>query len=86
MMKRQDLEDIKSFIDSEILNYDIDYDFQIEDDIMVVDFIGHFTNEKEINFRFRCDNGNVEFYGLCESYIFAETRDFWINFMSKIYE
>lgn len=85
-MKKQDLEDIKTFIDEEIFNYDIDYDFEIEDDIMIVDFIGTFTNNEKVNFRFRCVNGNVEFYGLCESYIFAETRDFWINFMAKIYE
>lgn len=85
-MKRQDLEDIKNFIDVEIFNYDIDYVFEIEDDILVASFIGTFTNNKEINFRFRCVNGNVEFYGLCESYIFAETRDFWINFVTKIYE
>lgn len=85
-MKKQDLEDIKSFIDEEIFNYDIDYDFEIEDDVMVVDFIGTFTSDQKINFRFRCVNGNVEFYALCESYIFAETRDFWINFMAKIYE
>lgn len=86
MMKRQDFEDIKCFIDSQILDYDIDYDFEFEDDIMIVSFKGSFTNEEEINFRFRCNNGNTEFYGLCESYIFAETRDFWINFMTKIYE
>ena len=85
-MKKQDLEDIKSFIDYEILNYDIDYNFEIEDNIMLIKFKGHFTNQKEVNFRFRCINGNVEFYGLCESYIAAETRDFWINFIAKIYE
>lgn len=85
-MTRQDLEDIKSFIDDEIFNYDIEYDFEIEDNILVANFKGFFTSNKEVNFRFRCDNGNVEFYGLCESYIFAETRDFWINFMAKIYE
>lgn len=85
-MKKQDLEDIKKFIDEEIFNYDIDYNFEIEGDIMIVDFIGTFTHNEEINFRFRCVNGNVEFYGLSESYTFAETRDFWINFMAKIYE
>lgn len=85
-MQKQDLEDIKSFIDEEIFNYGIDYSFEIEDDVMVVDFIGTFTSYQKINFRFRCVNGNVEFYALCESYIFAETRDFWINFMAKIYE
>jgi len=85
-MKKQDIQDIESFLNEEICDYDLDYDFEIEDNTMQVIFNGHFTSNKEIEMTFRCISGNVEFYGLCESYIHATTREFWINFMGRIKE
>lgn len=83
-MKKQDIEDIVSFIEREISDYDINYDFEIEDNVMEACFKGQFTSNEEVYMTFRCVSGNVEFYALCESYIQAETRNFWIDFMFKL--
>lgn len=53
---------------------------------MIVALKGHFTNHNIIEMTFRCVDGNVEFYGLSESYLQADTRGFWINFMGQINE
>lgn len=82
-MKKQDIKDITDFLDTEICDYDLKYDYEIEDTVMLLTFTGHFTSNQEIEMTFRCVSGNVEFYGLCESYIHADTRSFWINFMGR---
>ena len=83
-MKKQDIEDIVNFIEREISDYGINYDFEVEDNVMEVSFKGRFTSNEEVCMTFRCDSGNVEFYALCESYVEAETRNFWIDFIFKI--
>jgi len=83
-MKKQDIADITDFLDTEICDYDLEYDYEIVDDVMLVTFIGHFTSNSEIEMTFRCVGGNPEFYGLCDSYIHADTRSFWINFMGSL--
>lgn len=83
-MKRQDINDITDFLDEEIIDYDLEYDYEIEDDVMSVTLKGHFTSNNEIEMHFRCVGGNPEFYGLCESYVHADTRSFWINFMGSL--
>jgi len=83
-MKKQDIEDITEFLDTEICDYDLEYDYEKEGDSMTVILKGHFTNNSEIEMDFKCVSGNVKFYGLCESYIEADTRSFWIDFMSRL--
>lgn len=85
-MKKQDIEDICSFLDEEISGYDLKYDYEIENNTMLITFNGHFTSDNEIDMIFRCVGvtRDVEFYGLCESYIHATTKEFWINFMGRL--
>lgn len=83
-MTKQDLNDIISVIDNEINGYDIEYDYEIEDNWLTATFKGMFTGEQELSMTFRCSSGNVELEGQCESFIEADTRSFWIEFMSRI--
>ena len=83
-MKKQEITDITDFLDTEISDYALEYDYEIKDSIMLVTFKGHFTSNSEIEMNFRCLSGNVEFYGMCDSYIHSDTRSFWINFMGRL--
>lgn len=72
------------FIKDEISPYDINFEYEIEHDILYAKFNGHFTSNKDIELRFRVYNTDIEVYGLCESYIFCGTREFWIELMGRL--
>ena len=82
-MKKQDIEDIQSFIEDEISDYDLSCDYYIEDEILCVTFKGHFTSQQEIELNFRCLGGHVEIYRLSEGYVDCGTREFWIELMDR---
>lgn len=84
-MFKRDIEDITSFLDKEFSDYGIKYDYFIEDDCMEVTVKDVF-HKGDVDFSFRCMSGNVEFYSLSDSYVEADTRQFWIELMSKLYE
>ena len=84
-MNKIDIKNIEIFLNNEFLDYSIKYDHFIEDDCMEVTVKDVF-HKGDVEFSFRCMNGNVEFYSIMEMYIKAETRQFWIELMSKLYE
>ena len=87
-MKKQELTKIIKFIESEIHRYDIEFDFEIEENILQVEFNGTFTNNQPISMSFQVAELDSEIYfeAISESWILAETREFWIDFMVRIYE
>lgn len=87
-MKKSELTKIIKFIETEIHGYDVDFDYEIEDNTLQVEFNGTFTNNQAIQMSFQVaeiDN-EVYFESLSESWIIADTREFWIDFMAKIYQ
>ena len=87
-MKKAELTKVIKFIESEIHGYDIDFDYEIEDNTLQVEFNGSFTNNQTIQMSFQVaeiDN-EVYFESLSESWTMADTREFWIEFMARIYQ
>lgn len=82
-MTKTDIQVIENFIKEEIKEYDISYDFEIEDDTMEVTFSGHFFNNEKVCMTFKGMEQKPYFYLLSESYGLAETRSFWITLMAK---
>ncbi len=82
-MNKQDINDIENFLDEELMDYSIKYDYEIEDDVAEVTIKDVFL-EGDVEFSFKVVSGNVEFYALSESWIEAETRQFWIDLMFKL--
>jgi len=84
-MDKKSIEKILRFIESEqIGDYDINFDYEIEDDVLIAKFSGHFTNNNDIEMEFVYEDNQVQFYHLGECFIEADTRSFWIDFMSRI--
>lgn len=87
-MKKVELTKIIKFIETEIHGYDIDFDYEVEDNTLQVEFNGTITNNQAIQMSFQVaeiDN-EVYFESLGESWTIADTREFWIDFMAKIYQ
>ena len=62
--------------------------YEIEDNTLQVEFNGSFTNNQTIQMSFQVaeiDN-EVYFESLSESWTMADTREFWIDFMARIYQ
>jgi len=78
------LVEIIDFIINEIKGYDINFDYKIENDVLITKFSGYFTNNNDIEMHFTYKNNKVQIYHLGESYIEVDTRSFWIDFMSRI--
>lgn len=87
-MKKAELTKIIKFIESEIHGYDIEFDYEIEENILQVEFNGTFTNNQPISMSFQVAELDSEIYfeTISESWTMAETREFWIDFMVRIYE
>ena len=83
-MKKESIDKIVNFINDEISPYDLNLDYEIEDNILLSTFKGHFTSYEEIELKFRCESEYIEIYGLCESYIYCGTREFWIELMGRL--
>ena len=47
-MKQTEIEEILEFIEDEIREFDINFTYEIEDNILIAIFKGHFTNNDEI--------------------------------------
>jgi len=85
-MIKENFEKIVDFIEEEIGSYDIEFKFEIEDDTLIAKFSGSFASQREAEMFFVCEDNEVMFYCLSESYTEATTRSFWIDFMTRIYE
>jgi len=83
-MTRESIKIIEDFIEDELRGYDIKYDYTIENNELEAEFTGLFLENSTISFSFKCEKANLEFYSISESYIYAETRQFWIEFMTKL--
>ena len=84
-MTKQEVKAITEFLDKEFRDYSIEYDYYIEDNVMEATIEDVFT-KGDVEFTFKYSDNEVQFYSLSESYIEADTRQFWIELMSKLYE
>ena len=84
-MDKTSIDKITRFIDSEIEGYPINYEYEIEDDTLIVTFSGHFFNDgkPELTFIYSTEEDEVQFYSKCEAYLPAETREFWIELLTN---
>lgn len=85
-MKKTELNKIIKFIESETYQLAIDFDYEIEDETIVVELDGLFTDNKAIELRFQVKEDKVIFYSLSDDWVIADTRTFWIEFMTRIYQ
>ena len=85
-MKKAELTKIIKFIESEIHGYDIDFDYEIEDETIAVELNGWFTDNNTIEISFQVKEDKVIFYSLSDDWVIADTRTFWIEFMTRIYQ
>ena len=88
-MKKETITEITERVEKEISGYEIEVDYEVENDEVIATFNGIFTDSAEIEMKFflECDSQEVHFYSLSENYISIEdTRAFWIDFMSRICE
>ena len=83
-MKKAELTKIIKFIESEIHGYDIDFDYEIEDETIAVELNGWFTDNNTIEISFQVKEDKVIFYSLSDDWVIADTRTFWIEFMTRI--
>lgn len=85
-MNKKTLTSIIKFVESEIKGYDIEFDYRIEEEIVVVSFIGSFTYNNTIQIDFRKQETKQIEFEADDFWIAATTKEFWIHFMTKIYE
>lgn len=85
-MKKEELKKIIKFIELETYQLSIDFNYEIEDETLVVELNGWFTDNKAIGIRFQVKEDKVIFHSLSEDWVIADTRTFWIEFMTRIYQ
>lgn len=85
-MKKAELTKVIKFIESEIHGCDIDFDYEIEDETIAVELNGWFTDNNTIEISFQVKEDKVIFYSLSDDWVIADTRTFWIEFMTRIYQ
>lgn len=85
-MKKAELTKIIKFIESEIHGYDIEFDYEIENEIVTVGLDGAFTDNQSIQIMFQIKEDKILFDSMSDIWIEADARTFWIEFMTRIYQ